>query len=127
MRYFARPNLAPAFLALAGYSTQRATLIASMCIKAVEAKAALPSGSIVRAHARDPRTRIRYTPVHPAPALVYVSVHSSITWHPNSPLASGEPLCCKGSLWRTVSALTSISQVLLLKYLRVLTFHFGHT
>ena len=115
MRYFARPNLAPAFLALAGYSTQRATLIASMCIKAVEAKAALPSGSIVRAHARDPRTRIRYTPVHPAPALVYVSVHSSITWHPNSPFASGEPLCCKGSL-AAVYCLVMASAILFSNY-----------
>ena len=97
MRYFARPNLAPAFLAIAGYSTQRATLKASMCIEAVEARAALPSGSIVRAHARDPRTRIRYTPAHPAPALVCMSVLGSITWHP-PPLAANKPLCGKGSM-----------------------------
>ena len=66
----ARPDLAPVFLALAGYGTQRATLKASMCIEAVEAKAALPSCSFVRSRERDPRTRIRYTPVHPAPALI---------------------------------------------------------
>ena len=84
----ARPDLAPVFLALAGYGTQRATLKASMCIEAVEAKAALPSCSIVRAHARDPRTRIRYTPVHPAPALVCMSVRGSIAWHPIAALCA---------------------------------------
>lgn len=56
--------------------------------KAVEAKAAWPSCSIVVAHAIDPRTRIRYTPVHPAPALIdspwSMSSAGLIPYHPTA-------------------------------------------
>ena len=38
--YFARADFAPDLFVLAGYGTQRATLKASPCIKAVEAKVA---------------------------------------------------------------------------------------
>lgn len=64
-----------------------------MCIEAVEAKAALLSCSIVSAHALDPRTHIRYTPVHPAPALVCMSVlaRSPGTHRVCNPLRSTAP------------------------------------
>ena len=38
--YFARADFAPDLFVFAGYGTQRATLKASPCIKAVEAKVA---------------------------------------------------------------------------------------
>lgn len=79
---------ATALLALAGCSTQRACISAirdSSCLKAC---AALPSCSIVRAHARDPRTRIRSTPAHPAPALIDSPWNSQRPADPVTPSAA---------------------------------------
>ena len=78
---------ASAFLALAGCNSQRATLKASMCIEAVEAKAAWLSCSFVSAHALDPWTHIRYTPVHPAPALIGIPWNSRCELDHFTPIA----------------------------------------
>lgn len=64
-------------------------------LKAVEAKAAWLSCSFVSAHALDPWTHIRYTPVHPAPALITYREQDggcAIANHPSRSATSCAPL-----------------------------------